>query len=137
MSQPHSIYEYITKQLRKYIMKGWSLKILKIKLRKVLFLYQKKKLLQQALSKKKKKYQKQLSRGVLTKRYSENMQQIYRRTLMPKCDFNKVARNFIEITLQHGCSPVNLLHIFRTPFSKYTSGWLLIDTIYETDNKIF
>ena len=55
MSQPHSIYEYITKQLRKYIMKGWSLKILKIKLRKVLFLYQKKKLLQQALSKKKKK----------------------------------------------------------------------------------
>ena len=42
MSQPHSIYEYMTKQLRKYIMKGWSLKILKIKLRKVLFLYQKK-----------------------------------------------------------------------------------------------
>ena len=24
---------------------------------------------------------------------------------MPKCDFNK---------LRHGCSPVNLLHIFRT-----------------------
>ena len=24
--------------------------------------------------------------------------------------------NFIEITLQHRCSPVNLLHIFRTPF---------------------
>ena len=23
--------------------------------------------------------------------------------------------NFIEITLRHGCSPVNLLHIFRTP----------------------
>ena len=23
--------------------------------------------------------------------------------------------NFIEITLWHGCSPVNLLHIFRTP----------------------
>ena len=30
-----------------------------------------------------------------------------------------------EIALQHGCSPVNLLHIFRTPFSKSTSGWLL------------
>ena len=24
--------------------------------------------------------------------------------------------NFIEIALRHGCSPVNLLHIFRTPF---------------------
>ena len=60
---------------------------------------------------------------------------------MPKCDFSKVAKhcskiggkvllteaavkrcswekllcNFIEIVLQHGCSPVNLLHIFRTP----------------------
>ena len=35
---------------------------------------------------------------------------------MPRYDLNKVASNFIEITLQHGCSPVNLLHIFRTPF---------------------
>ena len=30
-----------------------------------------------------------------------------------------------EIALQYGCSPVNLLHIFRTLFSKSTSGWLL------------
>ena len=36
--------------------------------------------------------QKQPSRGVLRKRCSENMQQIYRRTSMPKCDFNKVAK---------------------------------------------
>ena len=35
--------------------------------------------------------------------------------------------NFIEITLRHGCSPVNLLHVFRTPFSRNTSGWLLLD----------
>ena len=34
--------------------------------------------------------QKQPSRGVLRKRCSENMQQIYMRTPMPKCDFNKV-----------------------------------------------
>ena len=33
----------------------------------------------------------QLPRGVLRKSCSENMQQIYRRTPMPKCDFNKVA----------------------------------------------
>ena len=35
--------------------------------------------------------QKQPPRGVPRKRCSENMQQIYRRTPMPKCDFNKVA----------------------------------------------
>ena len=41
---------------------------------------------------------KQVSRGVLRKRCSENMQQIYRRTPMPKCDFNKVALQlFAEI----------------------------------------
>ena len=33
--------------------------------------------------------------------------------------------NFIEITLRHGCSPVNLLHIFRTPFLKNTSERLV------------
>ena len=33
---------------------------------------------------------------------------------------------FIEITLWHGCSPVNLLHIFSTPFSWNTSEWLLL-----------
>ena len=34
--------------------------------------------------------QKQLLRGVLRKRCSENIQPIYRRIPMPKCDFNKV-----------------------------------------------
>ena len=34
--------------------------------------------------------------------------------------------NFIEITLQHECSPVILLHFFRTPFTKNTSGRLLL-----------
>ena len=29
-----------------------------------------------------------------------------------------------SFTLQHGCSPINLLHIFRTPFHETTSGWL-------------
>ena len=36
--------------------------------------------------------QKQPPRVVLKKRCSENMQQIYRRTTMPKCDFNKVPK---------------------------------------------
>ena len=34
----------------------------------------------------------------------------------------KLFRNFIEITICNGCYPVNLLHIFRTPFSKNISG---------------
>ena len=37
---------------------------------------------------------KQPSRGVLRKRCSENMQQIYRREPMSKRDFNKVALQF-------------------------------------------
>ena len=36
--------------------------------------------------------QKQPSRIFLRKRYSENMQQIYRRIPRPKCDFNKVFK---------------------------------------------
>ena len=42
--------------------------------------------------------------------------------------------NFIEITLRHGCSPVNLLHIFRTPFTKNTSGRLLHAYIFDIMN---
>ena len=73
------------------------------------------------------KIQKQSRIVVPGKRFSENMQQTYRRTLMPKCDFNRVALqlcNFIEIALRQGCSPINLLHIFRTPFLRNTSRWL-------------
>ena len=35
----------------------------------------------------------------------------------------KLQSNFIEITLRHGCPPVNLLYIFKTLFPKNTSGW--------------
>ena len=56
-------------------------------------------------------------RGVPRKRCSENMQQIYRRTPMPISI--KLERNFNEITLQHGCCPVNMQfseHLFvRAP----------------------
>ena len=38
----------------------------------------------------------------------------------------KLESNFIEITLRHGCSPVNLLHISNTPFLKNTSGRLYL-----------
>ena len=39
----------------------------------------------------------------------------------------KVQSNFIEIALGHGCSLINLLHIFRIFFPKTTSGRLLLD----------
>ena len=68
--------------------------------------------------------QKQPSRGVLRKRCSENMPQIYRTTPMPRIP---MLSNFIEIALRHGSSPGNLLHIFRTTFPKKTSGWLLLN----------
>ena len=38
----------------------------------------------------------------------------------------KLLCSFIEITLCHGCSPINLLHVFKTRFSKNTSGRLLL-----------
>ena len=42
--------------------------------------------------------------------------------------------NFTEILLQHGCFPVNLLHIFRTPFPKNSSGGLLLSTCFFNTN---
>ena len=61
--------------------------------------------------------------GVLLKRCSENMHQIYWKKTAISI---KLQRNVIEITLWHGCSPANLLHIFRAPFPKNTSGGLLM-----------
>ena len=38
----------------------------------------------------------------------------------------KLRSKFIQIARRHECPPVNLLHIFRTPFPRNTSGWLLL-----------
>ena len=48
---------------------------------------------------------------------------------MLKFDFNKVAFNSVEIALQHGCFPLNLLHVFRTTFSKNT--WMAASVSWE------
>ena len=47
---------------------------------------------------------------------------------MPRCNLN------IEITLRHGCSPVNLLHIYRTPLPKNTraSEWRYTRSVIRT-----
>ena len=70
--------------------------------------------------------QKQPFRGVLKKRCSENMQQIYRRNPCRSVISIKLQSNIIEIALRHGCSPVNLLYSFRTPFSRNTSERMLL-----------
>ena len=57
------------------------------------------------------------------------MQQIYRRTPIPKWDFNKVAL--------HGLSPVNLLDTFRISFPKNTSGWLLLEKVQSSITHIW
>ena len=55
--------------------------------------------------------QKQPSRGILKKRSSENMHQIYRRTPMPKCGFNKFAEQ-----LYWNCT---LARVFPCKFAAY------------------
>ena len=66
------------------------------------------------------KIQKQPSRGVLTKRCSKNTQQTCRKTRICR---SVISRKLLcNIILWHVCSPVNLLHIFRTSFCKNTSG---------------
>ena len=58
------------------------------------------------------------------KRCPENMQQICWRAFRLKCDFNLVAlKSHFDMGVR---SPVNLLHIFRTPSPKNTCGGLLL-----------
>ena len=48
----------------------------------------------------------------------------------------KLQSNFIKIALRHGCSSVNLLHVFRTSFSRNTSGWLFLNFRKELEHSI-
>ena len=58
--------------------------------------------------------------GVPLKSCSKNMPQTYKRTPMPKCDV---------ITLRHGCSPVNCLHIFGRAFCRNTYESLIPEKV--------
>ena len=75
--------------------------------------------------------QKQPSRGVLRKRCFEKMQKFTGKCPCRSVTSIKLLCNFIEITLRQGCSPVNLLHIFRTPYPKSTSRGLLLDELIQ------
>ena len=46
----------------------------------------------------------------------------------------KLPCNFTEIALRQGCCPVNLLHIFRTPFPKTTFGVPLLKQVFDPIN---
>ena len=74
-----------------------------------------------------KNFQKQPFRGVRKKKCYENMQQIYRRTTMPKCSFNKAAKQLYWSCTSawvFSCKFVAYFH-FRTLFPKNISGGLL------------
>ena len=62
--------------------------------------------------------------GVLIKRCFENMQQILKKAVMPKCDFNKAAKQLLLLTFT-----VNLLYIFKPPFYKNTDGGLFFTKV--------
>ena len=77
-------------------------------------------------------FQKQLSRGVLRKSFLKICSWFTGEHSYYSVILKKLLCNFIEIPLRHGYSPVNLLHIFRqlhifrAPFLKDTSRWLLL-----------
>ena len=54
-----------------------------------------------------------------------------------ECDFNKVALKLCWNHTSAWLSPVNLLHIFRTPFSRNTSGWLLLIVVISNSSNIW
>ena len=72
--------------------------------------------------------------GVHRNRCSENMQQIYRRILMPKCDFNKIALQLYWFWNRTSAwvFSCKFAAFFRTSFPRNTSGRLLlkIETTY-------
>ena len=62
-------------------------------------------------------FQKQPPTGALRKRWSENMHQIYRRKSMPKCDFNKVAKQFYRNHTSARVLSCKLAAYFQDSFS--------------------
>ena len=75
------------------------------------------------------KVKKQPSRGVLIKRCSENMQQICRRTPIPKCDFNKVAK---ELYWNH-----TLAWVFSCKFNAYFQNIFSLEHLWRAASESF
>ena len=47
----------------------------------------------------------------------------------------QLQSKFIKIELRYGCSPVNVLYMFRTPFPKNTSGGLLLVSSFKKEHQ--
>ena len=75
------------------------------------------------------KSQKQPYRSVRGKRCSENMQQIYRRKPMPKCDFNKVALKLYWNRTSTWVFSYKNVAYFQSTFSWDTFRWLLLKSL--------
>ena len=64
------------------------------------------------------------------------MQQVYKRTCMPKCDLNNVAKQFYRNHTSAWMPPVHLLPLFLTLFPKTTSEGMLLNFNEEYFNLI-
>ena len=71
--------------------------------------------------------QKQPSIDALRQRSFKNMQQVYKRTFMPKCDFNKVVLQLYWNHTWARVSSCKLAAFFQNSFTKNTSGWVLLN----------
>ena len=64
------------------------------------------------------------------------MQQIYKRTPMPKCDFSKVALQLYRNHTLAWAFSCEFAACFRTPFLRNTSRWLLLYWLIFVPTKI-
>ena len=82
-------------------------------------------------------FQTQSSRGVVIESVLEMCSKFTRERTCRSVTSTKLQRNFFEITLRHGCSPVNLLHLSRIPetvkrkINKIDYSWKNFDDIIE------
>ena len=84
---------------------------------------------------KERKRQKQFSRGALRKGHSKNMQQIHRRTPMPKHDLNKTALQLHETMPQEG-SPTQI-HCILIEHSPQEHLWMAASEEREVSKSIY
>ena len=75
------------------------------------------------------KYAEAAPTGVLRERCSENMQQLYRRIPIPKCDFNKVAKQLYSNHNSAWVFSCKFATYFWNTFPRNTSRGLLLNTI--------
>ena len=82
--------------------------------------------------------QEELSRGVFIKRCSKNMQQIYRRTPMPKCDFNKNHQilSFEEKSGLHKMEPERAQNDPIFPQNQRSRPPQVFDVLYEVKGSL-